>query len=358
MLVSVSMNVQAQKPAASQDEMVQQLKEGGTIKSARVDSTMRAVDRQHYARLPEGTIRSPDAEALPSPYAHGPFPIGQLSTISSPYSHAIALEALEPHIRAGMSVLDVGSGSGYLAACFAQMVAHPPGSDRTGVGHVTALEHSAVLLEQSKRNIAADQEIDVAGLLTFAQGDALDPTTPWLQITNMQFDVVHAGVAYPTIPVHLLKLLKVGGHMLVPVGRPGQQKLMLYQKLRENSQKEGEGFHSTAIMACSYASVSMRAPPADVDHISSILREREKVRVKLQECRHALVEWQTAFAQKQSPPRKPSAGDMKSDPIAAALLQQVAPLVRQQTGYDRIIERYEKQHPTSGTNAALTSDSA
>ena len=36
--------------------------------------------------------------------------------------HAYALEHLEPFIRPGSHVLDVGSGSGYLTACMAEMV--------------------------------------------------------------------------------------------------------------------------------------------------------------------------------------------------------------------------------------------
>ena len=36
--------------------------------------------------------------------------------------HAHALEMLKTHLVEGVRVLDVGSGSGYLVACFAQMV--------------------------------------------------------------------------------------------------------------------------------------------------------------------------------------------------------------------------------------------
>ena len=36
--------------------------------------------------------------------------------------HAYALEALVDHIKEGSRVLDVGSGTGYLTACFAILV--------------------------------------------------------------------------------------------------------------------------------------------------------------------------------------------------------------------------------------------
>ena len=48
--------------------------------------------------------------------------LSQGATISAPHMHAYALEALTDHIKEGAKVLDVGSGTGYLTACFAIMV--------------------------------------------------------------------------------------------------------------------------------------------------------------------------------------------------------------------------------------------
>ena len=38
------------------------------------------------------------------------------------HQHAYALELLQDHLKEGMRALDVGSGSGYLAVCMAEMV--------------------------------------------------------------------------------------------------------------------------------------------------------------------------------------------------------------------------------------------
>ncbi|KAF4696964.1 hypothetical protein FOZ60_013315 [Perkinsus olseni] len=55
-------------------------------------------------------------------YEDSPQYIGHSATISAPHMHAHALELLEPFIVGGAKkILDVGSGSGYLAVCMARL---------------------------------------------------------------------------------------------------------------------------------------------------------------------------------------------------------------------------------------------
>jgi len=51
--------------------------------------------------------------------------------------HAIALEHLADVIGDGSHVLDIGSGSGYLSACFAKLVG--PRGKVVGVDHIEEL---------------------------------------------------------------------------------------------------------------------------------------------------------------------------------------------------------------------------
>ena len=53
-------------------------------------------------------------------------PIGHGATISAPHMHAHSLVLLAPKLQLGSSVLDVGCGSGYLAAVIAEL-ARPEG---------------------------------------------------------------------------------------------------------------------------------------------------------------------------------------------------------------------------------------
>jgi protein-L-isoaspartate(D-aspartate) O-methyltransferase len=99
-----------------------------------VERTLRQCDRGHYVD-----------SGVPREYAYqdAPLPIGHQETISAPHMHATCLELLRGHLRPGARVLDVGSGSGYLAAAMGLMVS--PG------GRVLGIEKHPELAEQVGR---------------------------------------------------------------------------------------------------------------------------------------------------------------------------------------------------------------
>jgi protein-L-isoaspartate(D-aspartate) O-methyltransferase len=61
-------------------------------------------------------------ETFHGPYADIPRPIGFGTTISAPSVHATTLESLKSRLKPGAKVIDIGTGSGYIAACMAEMV--------------------------------------------------------------------------------------------------------------------------------------------------------------------------------------------------------------------------------------------
>ena len=73
---------------------------------------MLRVDRKNF--VPE--------EIYHSAYADHPRPIEFNTTISAPSMHAMTFERLKDHLKTAKKVLDIGTGSGYVAACFAEMV--------------------------------------------------------------------------------------------------------------------------------------------------------------------------------------------------------------------------------------------
>ena len=185
-------------------ELVENLFKANIIKSERVKEAMLHTDRALYTH-----VRA---------YEDAPQGIGHAQTISAPHMHAHALELVADLLEPGAKVLDVGSGSGYLTACFARMVAP--------TGHVVGLEYVPDLVRKGQENIAQDaKDLIEAGVLQIQQGDG------WLGLPDQApFHVIHVGAAAVETPMALLKQLHPdGGRLVVPVGpQDGEQYLMMY----------------------------------------------------------------------------------------------------------------------------------
>src|SRR5208337_4181138 len=108
-----------------------QLAERG-IRDLRVLDAMRNVPRHEF--VPESFRQQA--------YEDHPLPIGEGQTISQPYVVALMLEALE--LKSTDKVLEVGTGSGYVTALLAEMVAQ-----------VFSIERHASLAANARRVLAA-----------------------------------------------------------------------------------------------------------------------------------------------------------------------------------------------------------
>ncbi|KAL2539593.1 Protein-L-isoaspartate O-methyltransferase 1 [Abeliophyllum distichum] len=176
-------------------KMVEHLQSHGVIRSNKVAEVMETIDRALF--VPE------DAP----PYMDSPVQIGYNATISAPHMHATCLELLENHLKPGMYVLDVGSGTGYLTACFAIMVGPQ--------GRAVGVEHIPELVEISLQNIqkSAAAPLLKEGSLVLHTGDG---RLGWLE--HAPYDAIHVGAAAPEIPQALIEQLKPGGRLVIPVG--------------------------------------------------------------------------------------------------------------------------------------------
>ncbi|EFI27000.1 Pcmt1-prov protein [Coprinopsis cinerea okayama7 len=180
---------------ATNKELIANLKSGGIFHSDRVMKAMAAVDRGNYVR------DKSDA------YKDSPQPIGHGATISAPHMHAYASEHLLPYLRPGARVLDIGSGSGYLAAVLHHLVS--PG------GKVVGIEHIPELAEWSIGNLKRDglgEALD-KGEIVIVAGDGREG---WKD--GGPYDAIHVGAAAPTVPPALLEQLASPGRMFIPVG--------------------------------------------------------------------------------------------------------------------------------------------
>ncbi|XP_015606501.1 protein-L-isoaspartate(D-aspartate) O-methyltransferase isoform X2 [Cephus cinctus] len=190
----------------SNQELIQYLKNCSIIKSDRVYTAMKAVDRGNYT-------------SSNNPYIDAPQGIGYGVTISAPHMHAYALELLNEKLREGGRALDVGSGSGYLTACLAIMLG--PNGVAVGIDHIPELQQMAI------RNIQkVNPELLSSGRVKLLVGDGRQGCP-----TEAPYDAIHVGAAAKEMPKALIDQLAPGGRLIVPIGpENGDQTLVQVDK--------------------------------------------------------------------------------------------------------------------------------
>ncbi|HEY6131790.1 MAG TPA: protein-L-isoaspartate(D-aspartate) O-methyltransferase [Halioglobus sp.] len=143
----------------------------------------------------------PREEFVPSGYRHQayrntPLPIAAGQTISQPLIVALMTEMLDP--QPGDIVLEVGTGSGYQAAILSRLVKH--------VYSVEIVEKLAASASDVLRRLGYDN-------VTVRAGDGY---AGWPE--HAPFDGIIVTAAAAHIPPPLLKQLKPGGRLVIPVG--------------------------------------------------------------------------------------------------------------------------------------------
>jgi len=129
-------------------------------------------------------------------YENRPLPIGHGQTISQPYIVALMTDLLQP--QPGQSVLEVGTGSGYQAAVLSHLVAK--------VYSIEIIEPLGKATTQLLKKLAYNNiETRIA-----------DGYDGWPQ--HAPFDSIIVTAAISHIPPPLVKQLKNGGRMVIPVG--------------------------------------------------------------------------------------------------------------------------------------------
>ncbi|MEP7350429.1 MAG: protein-L-isoaspartate(D-aspartate) O-methyltransferase [Sphingorhabdus sp.] len=165
------------------------------------------------ARVLEAMLRVPRHRFVPAElaalaYHDTPLPIGFDKTISQPFICALMLDLLA--IEEGESVLEVGTGLGYLSAIMAELGAQ--------VWSVEIVEEFA---EEALQRLSACGYDNV----TVRIGDG---SRGWIEHAPFDKIVVSAAARQP--PEALLNQLKAGGRMVAPIGPTDVQQLTVIDK--------------------------------------------------------------------------------------------------------------------------------
>ena len=161
------------------------------VKNPMVIEAMKTVPRHLF--VPEGEQKNAYKDQARS--------IGSGQTISQPYIVAFMTEEL--NLKEGDKVLEIGTGSGYQASVLGQIV-----------DTVFSIEIIEELAARAKHTIESLSYKNIV----IKQGDGY---LGWPE--KAPFDAIIVTAAPPTIPPLLLEQLKIGGRMILPVGKYVQE---------------------------------------------------------------------------------------------------------------------------------------
>jgi protein-L-isoaspartate(D-aspartate) O-methyltransferase len=181
----------------TRDRLIQRLREEG-IRDERVLEAMRNVPRHLFV----------DEALATRAYEDTALPIGQGQTISQPYIVALMTQTLLAGGRL-KKVLEVGTGSGYQTAVLAQLV-----------DTVYSVERIEPLMKLARKRL---REIGCRNV----QIKLSDGSWGWKD--HAPYDGIIVTAAPAEVPPALLEQLAPGGRLIIPVGGPAMQELLLVQ---------------------------------------------------------------------------------------------------------------------------------
>ena len=138
-------------------------------------------------------------------YEDHPLSIGFGQTISQPFIVAAMLQALE--LKRTDSVLEVGTGSGYVAAILGELAAT-----------VVSVEIVPELADSARTTVSALGYTNVQIHLVSRSSLGWMPDAP--------YDAIIVSAGAPSVPQVLLGQLKWNGRMVIPIGTRWQQHLV------------------------------------------------------------------------------------------------------------------------------------
>jgi len=169
-----------------------------------VIAAMKKVERHRFVPVAQAAFA----------YLNRPLPIGHGQTISQPFIVALMTDLME--LKAGDRVLEIGTGSGYQAAVLAE---------------IASAVYTIEIIEPL--GIEAGERLKSLGYHN-VQTRVGDGYYGWPE--SAPFDAIIVTAASSHVPPPLIKQLKPGGRMVIPLGTQFMvQHLMLVEKQKNGS---------------------------------------------------------------------------------------------------------------------------
>lgn len=190
------------QPPEPLEQMVEQQVRAWDVLDGRVLATLRQVPRELFV---------PPAQRLRA-YADAEVPLPEGQHMLRPSVVGRLLQALEP--GPGVRALEVGTGSGFVAACL-----------RAAGARVRSLELYAALADLAARNLAAFGMSDVE----IVNADALNADT------GERYDVIAVTGSLPLYDARFERQLAIGGRLFVVAGEAPAMEARLVRRISETA---------------------------------------------------------------------------------------------------------------------------
>lgn len=185
-------------------QLINQLREKG-IEDENILNAFDAVPRHFFL----------DNAFAEQAYSNMAFQIGSGQTISHPYTVAFQTQLLD--IKRGDKILEIGSGSGFQTCILCELKAKVFSIERHKELHLKA------------KNVL--KHLHYNARLSFGDGYKGLPL-------QAPFDKIIITCGAPSIPEELLKQMKVGGIMIIPIGEGAEQQMKKIVKTSETDFEE------------------------------------------------------------------------------------------------------------------------